>query len=154
MPRSHLLVSWHFHLAGLCLAPIIHTEHSLFLKQTCKWRWQEQLLSRWRAGHFHCFDNFSVPAVLFYCKYVLFLRFFLLPKVNMNHLVRCCVYVYVLSRLLCWFSQTFSGICLISFGFSNRFLSLQTHRHKQTINRLEKHNCLHTLLASASFGEY
>lgn len=153
MPRSHLLVSWHFHLAGLCMAPIIRTEHSLFLKQTCKWKWQEQLLSRWRAGHFHCFDNFSVPAILFYCKYVLFLWVFLLPKVNINHLVRCCVCVCVsVQASLLVFSNLFWYMS--HFIWFLKSVSVFTNTQTKTSNQQARKTPLSSYFVSFCFLQW
>lgn len=128
-----------------------NTQNS-FLKQTCKPRRQEQLASGWRQDRLHRFDNFSVLAILFCCcKHILFLDFLIAKAKHKSH--SDVLYMF-LFRHLCWSHQTFSGICLISFSFSNLFLSSQAHVHKQAITRREKHHCLHTLLASASFSEY
>lgn len=128
-----------------------NTEHSTFLKQTCKRRRQEKLVSLQRAGRFHCFDNFFVPAILFCCcKYILFLGFLIAKAEHKSHSDMLYMFLF---RLLGWLYQTFSCTCLILFGFSNLFLSSQAHVHKQAITGLEKNHCLHTLLPSASFSD-
>ena len=67
----------------------------------------------------------------------------LLPKLNINHIVICYI-CFCLGFSAGCIKPPF--VCLISFSFSNLFLSSRAHVHKQAITRLEKHHCLHTLL--------